>query len=116
MATGESLAAQRLARVTASPSSLTKDWTGASSRSSTNSDGRHSRTPFGVTTMVRLIRDRVLEHKIDQLVVAPFGIGEAKLGIGRALFAQLLSTLGAGSPHRFYFDHSRIIVDGRGFA
>ena len=28
------------------------------------------------------------EHEVDQLVVAPFGIGKAELGIGRALFAQ----------------------------
>src|SRR6187551_912018 len=98
MATGESLARQRFARVTASPSSLTKDWTGASSRSSTNSDGRHSRTPFGVTTMVRLIRDRVLEHKIDQLVVAPFGIGEAKLGIGACPFRAASINPGSRKP------------------
>src|SRR5712664_963390 len=44
------------ARVTASPSSFTNDPAGWSSRSSTASDGRQSRTPFGVTTIGRLIR------------------------------------------------------------
>src|ERR1700754_4021222 len=41
---------------TASPSSFTNDATGLSRSSSTSSDGRHSRTPFAVTTIGRLIR------------------------------------------------------------
>src|SRR5258708_2507748 len=44
------------ARVTFSPSSLTKEATGWSSKSSTASDGRHSLVPFGDTTIGRLIR------------------------------------------------------------
>ena len=30
-------------------------------------------------------QDRMLKHEVDQLVVAPLGIGKAQLGIGRAL-------------------------------
>src|SRR4029079_144244 len=49
-------AAYACAGMTTSPSSFTNVPSGRSSSSSTSSDGRHSRTPFGVTTIGRLIR------------------------------------------------------------
>jgi hypothetical protein len=82
--------------VTTSPSSLTKLSAGWSSRSSTVSDGRHSRVPLAVTTIGRLM-DRVSEHEIDQLVVAPFGIGKPELRIGRTLLPQQRTN---GNSHR----------------
>ena len=37
-------------------------------------------------------QDRMSQHEIEQLVVAPFGIGKPELRIGRALFAQQPAT------------------------
>ena len=48
----------------------------------------------------------MLKHEVDQLVVAPFGIGEAKLGIGRALFAQQLDD---DSKRRLHTNPLRIL-------
>jgi hypothetical protein len=33
-------------------------------------------------------QDRMRQHEIDQLVIAPFGIGKPEFRIGRALLAQ----------------------------
>ncbi len=56
--------------------------------SSTFSDGRHNRVPFGVSHNRPVDQDRMRQHEIDQLVVGPFRIGEAELRIGRAFLAQ----------------------------
>ena len=50
-------------------------------------------------------QDRMRQHEIDQLVVAPFWIGKPQLCIGRALFAQQRAHR---NPHRLdQFDQPR---------
>ena len=53
--------------------------------SSTSSDGRHRRTPFGRDDEGPVDQDRLLQHRIEKLVVAQRRIVEAELGIGRSL-------------------------------
>ena len=73
--------------MTTSPSSLVKGVSAGAGRiSSTASDGRHSLTPRGVTTMGRLMRMGVREHEADQLFVRPLRVGELEDTIGRPLF------------------------------
>ena len=55
--------------------------------SSTASDGRHSRAQ-GRHDDRPVDQDRMRDHEIDQLVVAPFRIVKAELVVGRALPAQ----------------------------
>ena len=78
----------RVPAATRSPSSLTNSPCCAGSRSSTSSDGRQSLTPFGVTTIGRLIRIGCAIMASSKLVVGQGRVVEPELGIGRALLAQ----------------------------
>ena len=73
---------------TRSPSSLTNSPRCAGRRSSTSSDGRHRRTPWGETTTRPVHQDRVRLDGVEQLLVGQRGVAEAEFRVGRALLAQ----------------------------
>ena len=66
-------------------------------------------------------QDRMRQHEIDQLVVAPFGIGKPEFGVGRALFAQQRANRNSHRLDQFdqprtvrrvfqIFDHLRLLA------
>jgi hypothetical protein len=61
---------------------------GTGSKSSTVSEGRHSLTPSGVTTIGPIDKDWMRHHCIEQLVVRSGWIIQTQLVIGRALHAD----------------------------
>ena len=77
---------------TSSPSSFLNSprW-GTGSKSSTASEGRHSLTPSGVTTIGRLIKNWMRHHGIEELFVGNRWIIQAQVAIWRPLYTDQLA-------------------------